>query len=51
MIGAYNSNDLNEIKNIAKKQQEYFEKILKENEVPIKSFKSINELKKYLDSI
>jgi hypothetical protein len=51
MIGAYNPENLDEIKEMAKKQQEYFEKILKENGVPIKSFKNTIELKKYLDSI
>jgi hypothetical protein len=51
MIGAYNPNDLNEIKEMAKKQQEYFEKILKENGVPIKSFENIIEMKKYFDTI
>jgi hypothetical protein len=51
MIGAYNPNDLNGIKEMAKKQQEYFEKILKENGVPIKSFKNIIELKKYFRTV
>ena len=51
MIGAYDSNNLNSIKKMAKKQQEYFEKILKENEVEIKSFNDIIELKEYFNKI
>jgi hypothetical protein len=51
MIGAYNPNALSGIKEMAKKQQEYFEKILKENEVPIKSFRNIIGFKKYLDNL
>jgi predicted SnoaL-like aldol condensation-catalyzing enzyme len=51
MIGAYNPNDLNGIKEMAKKQQEFFEKILKENGVPIKFFKNTIELKRFLDNI
>jgi hypothetical protein len=51
MIGAYNPDDLNKIKEIAKKQQEYFENTLKENGVNVKSFNDIIELKNCLDSI
>ena len=49
MVGAYNPDNLNEIREMAKKQQEYFEKILKENGVNIKSFNDIEELKNYLN--
>ncbi|GHU76388.1 hypothetical protein FACS189461_3890 [Spirochaetia bacterium] len=51
MIGAYDPNDLRKIKEKAKKHQEEFVRILKENGVQIKMFENIDELKKYLEKI
>jgi hypothetical protein len=51
MIGAYDPDDLNKIKEMAKKQQDYLEKILKENGVKLRTFNDIDELRNYLEGI
>jgi hypothetical protein len=51
MIGAYDSDNLSKIKEVAKEQQKCFENIIKKNGLSLKSFNDINELKKYLNEI
>ena len=48
MIGAYEPNNLNKIKEIAKIHQMEFVKILEENNIKINSFNNISELKEYI---
>jgi predicted nucleotidyltransferase len=51
MVGEYDSANLNRIKEAAKKHQIEFVKILKENDVHITEFNSMNEFKEYLSKI
>ena len=51
MIGAYDPDNLDKIKVMAKNQQEYLENVLKENGVKLKVFNDIGELRNYLEEI
>lgn len=51
MVGAYDPNNLEKIEKAARKHQEEFVNILKENGIKIKSFGNINELNRFLDKI
>lgn len=51
MIESYDPNDLSKIEKAAKKHQEEFVKILKENKIEIKEFNDINELNEYFQKI
>jgi len=51
MIAAYDPDDLGKIKEMAKKQQEYFESVLRENGVKLKAFNNIDDLRNYLERI
>ena len=51
MIGTYDPNNLNIIKEKAKIHQNYFENILKKEGIKIRAFKNINELKDFLDEL
>ena len=49
MVASYDPQNLGKIKETAKKHQEEFVKVLKENGIRIRSFNGIDELKKFLE--
>ena len=51
IISAYDPENLGKIKEKAKIQQEYFEKILQKEGVNIRTYKNINELKEFLKGL
>jgi hypothetical protein len=51
MAAAYDPDDLSKIKKTAKRHQAKFVEILKENGIKIRSFKSMGELREYLDTL
>jgi molybdopterin-guanine dinucleotide biosynthesis protein A len=51
IVREYDSTNSNKIKAATKRHQIDFVKILKENDINIREFKNINELKEYLNTI
>lgn len=51
MVSVYNPNDLAKIGTMAKQHQLQFEKILQKNNIQVRRFNDINELKEYLNKI
>lgn len=51
MVGAYDPNDLSKIADLAKKHQEEFVKLLKENNIKVREFKNLDEVKTFLDPL